>query len=588
MLVSAFSDDSTEPEPIISIGSQEPSFSSALHSSFRSQPREEASSEMFDSLPVNTHPTTPRGVPRTPLPPVTPAPPGAFIFPGNTPARPGHSRAKGSRSTSGEEHEPATENTNVYAHLRTPAPPGAFNASRYPNTPKPNDTTTEEDAGDVLPAATPFRNMNTPKPPGGWAPTPSIYGTNNARRGRFSVRFDDTVDEQPARVQKKIQLPRFENSGTEEDQTMGQDTPFSPNRSHCFIPKEEEESGQDLPPVTLDVDVKTESPSPSTPRRKSRHKRNSSIRMVDAFGNEESSSPPSSPSKPKQKKRAKINMLDSLGREVVVRCSSASSSEGAEDREWDEMFRRDGESTSAVEASSSAVTKRDAARRLKWGLGNLVNDLQELDLTSSSDSPDDTRLGDLLRASEQARLARKKAESELQQVVQSQPRPRLLPDSSRRSDFQITKKVVFGFVVLQIVLFLLMLRYSNVRARALFLKQYYDLFYGDIHLFTSHYREQYLSSLSSILPSATSIPASNTTSGTSSSLISSLMNPFSSITLNPFKSTLLFGGQHGDSVGRVTDFGPLSLLESALRPVINLLGASHQVGEVDVSSWPPR
>ncbi|TFL04592.1 hypothetical protein BDV98DRAFT_562516 [Pterulicium gracile] len=310
--------------------------------------------------------------------------------------------------------------------------------------------------------------------------------------------------------------------------------------------------------------------------------------MVDAFGNEESSSPPSSPSKPKQKKRAKINMLDSLGREVVVRCSSASSSEGAEDREWDEMFRRDGESTSAVEASSSAVTKRDAARRLKWGLGNLVNDLQELDLTSSSDSPDDTRLGDLLRASEQARLARKKAESELQQVVQSQPRPRLLPDSSRRSDFQITKKVVFGFVVLQIVLFLLMLRYSNVRARALFLKQYYDLFYGDIHLFTSHYREQYLSSLSSILPSATSIPASNTTSGTSSSLISSLMNPFSSITLNPFKSTLLFGGQHGDSVGRVTDFGPLSLLESALRPVINLLGASHQVGEVDVSSWPPR
>ncbi|TFL04591.1 hypothetical protein BDV98DRAFT_562512 [Pterulicium gracile] len=100
VLVSAFSDDSTEPEPIISIGSQEPSFSSALHSSFRSQPREEASSEMFGSLPVNTHPTTPRGVPRTPLPPVTPAPPGAFIFPGNTPARPGHSRAKGSRSTS--------------------------------------------------------------------------------------------------------------------------------------------------------------------------------------------------------------------------------------------------------------------------------------------------------------------------------------------------------------------------------------------------------------------------------------------------------------------------------------------------------
>ena len=387
------------------------------------------------------------------------------------------------------------------------------------------------------------------------------------------MRFDDTVDEQPVRTQQKIQLPRFENSGTEEEQTeMEQDTPFSPKRSQSFVPKEEESSGQDLPPVPLDVGVKTE--SPSTPRRKSRHKRNSSIRMVDAFGNEESSSPPSSPSKPKQKKRAKINMLDSLGREVVVRPSSASTSDAAEDQEWDQMFRRGGESSSStVEASSSAVTKREAAKRLKWGLGNLVNDLQELDLTSASDSPEDKRLGDLLRASEQARLARKKAESELKQVVKSQPRARVLQDSSRRSGLQITKRVVFCFLVLQVVLFLLMMRYSNVRARALFLKQYYDLFYGDIFLFTSHYREQYLSSLSSVLPSATSIPSGNTTS---SSLVSSLMNPFSSITLNPFKSSLLFG--HADSVGKVTDFGLLNLLESALSPVIKLLGASYQAG----------
>ena len=105
-------------------------------------------------------------------------------------------------------------------------------------------------------------------------------------------------------------------------------------------------------------------------------------------------------------------------------------------------------------------------------------------------------------------------------------------------------------------------------------------------LFTSHYREQYLSSLSSVLPSATSIPSSNTTTGTSSFVVSSLMNPFSSISLNPFKSSLLFG--HGDSVGKVTDFGLLNLLESALQPVIKLLVASYQVGEVDVASWPPR
>lgn len=254
--------------------------------------------------------------------------------------------------------------------MQTPKPPGGWLA-----TPKPQ-VKTEESVGDD--SATPSLNgydkenqhprtpvddtiqqfsAKTPKPPGGWALTPGPVSSklveSNLQEGQLltpvnSLSKGSTLNLKTPGVpggwgvtpaKKGLLKVRFD--------------PETPEIKDALTSYAHSELHEDSDVVQADSTQNGLPPSPHSPRRVK-----ANIRILDAFGREESSR--TSPKKDSNASRNGIRVVDAKGREVKQESVSD-------------------QAKTEVEEGGVPPCRDELLSRLKQGLGNLVNDIDDLD-----------------------------------------------------------------------------------------------------------------------------------------------------------------------------------------------------------------
>ncbi|KAG5635089.1 hypothetical protein H0H81_012488 [Sphagnurus paluster] len=323
----------------------------------------------------------------------TPRPPGAWA---STPA-PAQERTVPSTSTSSlgdTSEDPADpelrtplasrELAGNLTSMKTPRPPGAWAST--PAAPPPpreppartrslGDTDEEWESGLVTPVASLSRASSlpgqTPGPPGAWMATPA------ARKSVLKVRFDthdSSLNGSPATDTSRNPFNDVTNSPPKADD-------LSTSTVRPALGKDSNEG----------IFPRTRTPEPVTPisptsKRFQSPTRTHGIRVLDAFGKavvqEETIRKPNTP-----RNKSGIRVLDAMGREV------------------DDTPNHD-EVHDSIEEPSPPLNRDEALVRVRQGLADLADGLQDMDRANKDAWLDYTRLRELQDASKTARAAR--------------------------------------------------------------------------------------------------------------------------------------------------------------------------------------
>ncbi|KAJ7755726.1 hypothetical protein DFH07DRAFT_488949 [Mycena maculata] len=332
---------------------------------------------------------------------------------------------------------------------KTPRPPGAWTSTPAPVArahslppPEHDDSDSQYESGLATPVASLSRASSfpaqTPKPPGGWVATPT------PRKSILKVRFNP----QPSELELSA-TEDFSSNGLPEKSlhlaTTGLATPVEEESLRVQTPE--------LPTI------------PTSPSRSPR--RSPTIRLVDEYGRPDKWKPAKSP---KNRNKNPIRIVDAMGREV----------ENLEP---------------PVKIEESPLNHNDALRTVREGVSDLVQGLEEMDISGDFVLLDEDRLRELDNVSRVAREAR----DGLKQAYHNDRTAQLRASMQRsKSTSEIDSRSLFSriwfwsFIILFQALFICLLyRLQRRSVRELFLTTYYDPFYPDIHLYGIGY---YLSS----------------------------------------------------------------------------------------------
>ncbi|KAF5351784.1 hypothetical protein D9756_007424 [Leucocoprinus leucothites] len=285
----------------------------------------------------------------------------------------------------------------------------------------------------------------TPAPPGGWINTPGV--TASSRKSVLKVRFDPDVTS-PANGSSDI------SSGSL----------VYPTNGSSALGRERSTTPEPIAPST---------PPSRSPRK---HKRSPSVRMVDAYGNEqkqdahkrETSSP--TPSTPRS--RSGIRIVDALGQEVTEEIEEHTKALHEEDTRED-----------------TPMTRMEALQRVRQGIQELADGIESLDWPSRS-RDDAARIRELDETSRALKQSREQIAHDMHKVEKRLRRQ--VWQRVRISSFLGRNGWFLLFVALiQIALIFIMYRASVLRARKLFLTNYYDPFNPDLFLYTTNPDTQY-------------------------------------------------------------------------------------------------
>jgi len=201
--------------------------------------------------------------------------------------------------------------------------------------------------------------------------------------------------------------------------------------------------------------------APVSPSRSPR--RSPTIRVVDEYGRPDKSKPVKSP---KNRNKNPVRIVDAMGREV----------EAVEP---------------IVKIEPSTLNHSEALRVVREGVSDLVQGLEELDVSGDFVLLDEDRLRELDNTSRAAREARdglKQAyhNDRTAQLRASMQRSKSSSEMSEQIDsrFPFPRVWVWSCILLFQALFVFLLYQLQARSvRELFLKTYYDPFYPDLHLY---------------------------------------------------------------------------------------------------------
>jgi hypothetical protein len=255
--------------------------------------------------------------------------------------------------------------------MQTPKPPGGWLA-----TPKPQVKTEDESVGDD--SATPSPNgddegnqhprtpvddtvqqfpAKTPKPPGGWALTPGPVSSNLVESSPQEGQLLTPVNSLSKGSTLNLKTPGVPGGWGVTPAKKGllkvRFDPETPEIKDAFTSHAHSELHEDSNVVQANSTQNGLPPSPHSPRRVK-----ANIRVLDAFGREESSR--TSPKKDPNGSRNGIRVVDAKGREVKQESVSH-------------------EVKTEVEEDGVPPCRDELLSRLKHGLGNLVNDIDDLD-----------------------------------------------------------------------------------------------------------------------------------------------------------------------------------------------------------------
>lgn len=378
--------------------------------------------------------------------------------------------------------------------MKTPRPPGA-----WLQTPGPRQVTQDPF---VRPQSTPPGNgevphgneletpvstwpransapTQTPAPPGAWMPTP---GTSVRRKSILKVRFDV---ESETTVSDVGEHPSGEQPSTSDAGTW--DTGKQQFMERLAAAKADPDASGP-PPIMQANPLDPPSTPPSVPVRAPR--KSPKVRVVDAYGRETSDAGPDdqstrnlrnggvvearkAPTTPRNTSRVKI--VDAMGREI-------------EDAVEEQASEGD-----------TPLSHNEALARVRETVAHMAEDLSEADRSRDALVVDEDRVEVLEDASKAARTARQHISKTLQVVKgvggdmkskygplrESMRKSRFLPTAIVERRVQWNASLICALILIQLVLLLMMYRYSNIRARRTFLTTYYDPFYADLHLYTT-------------------------------------------------------------------------------------------------------
>ncbi|KAI0717282.1 hypothetical protein C8T65DRAFT_707331 [Cerioporus squamosus] len=403
----------------------------------------------------------------------------------------------------GDDHTPSMQSREVQGDLtslKTPRPPGAWMATPAPSrevnkepveragsAPPPDfNSSASSDSGLATPPATLSRATSlppqTPAPPGGWVATPAAG--NTIRRGSIlKVRFDlkaETASEGPTEGEDSLES-RHEGeiaSSSAEATPLNGDTSSASNGPA--------ESSAEPPPT------------PPSIRDRSR-KKSPGVRILDAFGREQIESAPQpgiqeSPAELVVSER-KTTTTPSTPRNAQRTVSSATPRNRSGVRVVDAMGREIEEEPVVEEnsiMSQTPLTHNEALNRIKDTLSCMKHELSDAD-RSSDDAIFDARMYAALQEQcKAAEDARNKISQSLHQAqsAESGLKSKYSPFRNRiaKSALLLTWNLlswrsIVGFIVVQLLLLVLMYRYSLVQARKVFLTTYYDSFNPELYIY---------------------------------------------------------------------------------------------------------
>ncbi|KAG6888002.1 hypothetical protein C0992_009955 [Termitomyces sp. T32_za158] len=408
----------------------------------------------------------------------TPRPPGAWT---STPAvlrktlRPSISESSLKHEGSNDRLQTADHHVSPKMNIgESPKPSGSrvstpiLSSSQKQNLPQSGNSEKEYEKGLLTPAASFSKGSlsyaKTPALPGAYVVTPA------ARKSVTRVRFNDVDDSDSKDSITRDPL---------EDIT---------NASSSFATPRTTLSPMDIPSQTRILDPSTPI-SPMSRRIKSQTP--AGIRVLDAFGRELA--------KDEAKKAENgalkngIRVVDALGREVDNDYPSQSTMEGN------------------ASEMSSPLKHGEALLRVRQGLNDLFNDLDEMDkcalsfvyrfssliasnrLEQNGQEPDLTRLEKLQQTSAEARVARARVSAAISSNAKDIERKlKSRQDNRKESELSLSSTVgrrrqvfrmICFFSIIQLTLVIAMYRISATRARELFLTTYYDPYYPDLHLY---------------------------------------------------------------------------------------------------------
>ncbi|KAJ7124938.1 hypothetical protein C8R44DRAFT_702862 [Mycena epipterygia] len=335
---------------------------------------------------------------------------------------------------------------------KTPRPPGAWSSTPAPVArshslpiPEQDESDSQYESGLVTPVASLSRASSfpaqTPKPPGGWVATPT------PRKSILKVRFNP----QPAELELSATEDFSSANGHPEESTTGLATPV----------EEQEESFRVHTP-----ELPTAPVSPSRSPRRS-----PTIRVVDEYGRPDKSKPIKSP---KNRNKNPVRIVDAMGREVQT----------AE------------EPVNLESCGDLPLNHNEALRVVREGVSDLVQGLEEIDISSDFVLLDDDHLRKLDNASRAARDAR----DDLKQAYHNDRSAQLRASMQRsKSSSEMAREVDsshlsspriwrWTFIILiQALLIFLFYRIQKKSTKELFLTTYYDPFYPDLHLYGIKY-----------------------------------------------------------------------------------------------------
>ncbi|KAG6866629.1 hypothetical protein C0991_000739 [Blastosporella zonata] len=391
----------------------------------------------------------------------TPRPPGAWATPAASRIIAGVSISEGDSTQEEVQGRPRTLirelDTNLTA-AKTPRPPGAWASTPAPPPPRQlssedpslsGDTEPEYESGLATPVASFSRGSllpsQTPAPPGAWAATPV------ARKSILKVRFD--AGEGSSAATHSTTRDALEDSTNAPTQTALPQSGASP---------------------------RTRTPQPITPispaSRRAASQKSPGIRVLDAFGREvkKDGAKPKAANTPKSK--SGIRVLDAMGREI----------ESVE--EPSQM------STGDVSGPSVPLKHDEALMRVRQGLADLADGLDEMDKLERDNQVDYSRLRELQEASTVARTARVQVSAaiasntadisrKLEPLRASMKNSRFF--SSSTTNRRQTSWMFFSVLVLQLIIFFVLYRIVSTLAQELFITTYYSPFYPDLYLYPS-------------------------------------------------------------------------------------------------------
>ncbi|KXN90177.1 hypothetical protein AN958_04667 [Leucoagaricus sp. SymC.cos] len=384
--------------------------------------------------------------------------------------------------------------------FKTPKPPGAWFATPGPASdhPPPRDDSTPpflDSSDDGLPNAKPHAQSifpQTPAPPGGWMKTPAAE-RRRAQSDPESIMNEGGLTTPVASLGKASRPSKTPAPPGGWMNTPGYGSARKSVLKVRFDPEVtsgENASSDTLPEssVSQTNELRSSTPEPITPatppsRSPRKHKRSPpSVRMVDAYGNEQKEnrnrkrdSPSPTPSSPRS--RSGIRILDALGREVK------------EDPEEDS--RVVDEEDILEPSQTTPLTRAEALQRVRQGIQELAEGIESLDLYVSGPSKNDaSRLKELDETSRALKQSRENIAQDMHRAekqLRRQVRQRVIASSflGRNGWFILCVGLV------QLVLIFIMYRASVLRARKLFLTNYYDPFNPDLFLYTTNPDTQY-------------------------------------------------------------------------------------------------